>query len=79
VIKFFPDEGYGFLATLDRREIYFHRDSVLHERFDRLAIGTEATFVEEDGTKGLRQAPSSLSAGTTTCNLKETCGAASAT
>jgi cold shock CspA family protein len=34
------------------REIYFHRDSVLHDAFDRLAIGTEVTFVEEEGKKG---------------------------
>jgi cold shock CspA family protein len=48
----FPEEGYGFLATPDGREIYFHRHSVLHPGFDRLAIGTEVRFVEESGEKG---------------------------
>ena len=47
-----PDEGYGFLETPDGREIYFHRNSVLDEKFDRLQIGTEVAFVEEEGKKG---------------------------
>jgi cold shock CspA family protein/ribosome-associated translation inhibitor RaiA len=52
VSKLFPDEGYGFLETPDGREIYFHRHSVLHEGFDGLQVGTEVTFVEEEGKKG---------------------------
>jgi len=52
VSQLFPKEGYGFLETPDGREIHFHRNSVLHEGFDRLQIGTEATFVEEQGQKG---------------------------
>ena len=52
VSSLFPEESYGFLKTLDGREIYFHRNSVLHEGFNRLNIGTEVAFVEEDGTKG---------------------------
>lgn len=52
VCKLFPAEDYGFLATLDGREIYFHRHSVLHDAFDHLALGMEVMFVEEDGAKG---------------------------
>lgn len=52
VSKLFPKEDYGFLETSDGREIYFHRNSVLHEGFDRLQIGTEVAFVEEAGKKG---------------------------
>jgi cold shock CspA family protein len=53
VSQLFPQEGYDFLATPDGREIYFHRHIVLHDGFDRLAIGTEVTFVEEEeGKKG---------------------------
>jgi len=52
VSKLFPTEGYGFLTTPEGREIYFHRDSVLHAGFDRVAIGTEVSFVEEEGKKG---------------------------
>jgi cold shock CspA family protein len=52
VSKLFPDEGYGFIQTPDNREIYFHRESVLHEGFSHLKIGTEVTFAEEEGEKG---------------------------
>jgi cold shock CspA family protein/ribosome-associated translation inhibitor RaiA len=50
--KLFPDAGYGFLVTLAGREVYFHRASVLHQGFDRLEVGTEVAFVEEEGEKG---------------------------
>jgi ribosomal subunit interface protein len=52
VSKLFPDESYGFIETPDGREIYFHCDSVLHDGFNRLEVGTEVTFVEEEGKKG---------------------------
>jgi cold shock CspA family protein/ribosome-associated translation inhibitor RaiA len=52
VSKLFPEGGYGFLETPDGREIYFHRNSVLHEGFDRLKINTEVRFSEEMGEKG---------------------------
>ncbi len=52
VSKLCPEEGYGFLQTPDGREVYFHRHSVLHEGFDDLQVGTEVTFVEEEGKKG---------------------------
>jgi cold shock CspA family protein len=54
VSKLFPDEGYGFLETPDGREVYFHRNSVLGADFDRLSIGTEVRFAEEEGEKGLQ-------------------------
>lgn len=47
-----PDARYGFLETHDGREIYFHEHSVLHGQFDKLEIGTEVRFAEEDGEKG---------------------------
>lgn len=52
VAKLFPDEGFGFLETLDGRQIYFHENSVLHSGFRKLNIGTEVRFVEEMGEKG---------------------------
>jgi len=52
VIKLLPDEGYGFLATEDGREIYFHKQSVLNRGFARLRVGTPVSFVEEQGDKG---------------------------
>ena len=52
VEKIFYDKGYGFLRTIDDREIYFHRNSVLHHGFDRLQPGTGVRFIEEAGHKG---------------------------
>ena len=46
-------EGYGFLRALDDdRQIYFHRNSVLHGDFERLAVGTEVRFTPQDGDDG---------------------------
>lgn len=52
VTKLFREDGYGFLKTLDGREIYFHQNSVLHHDFDRLGIGTGVHFSLEDGEEG---------------------------
>jgi cold shock CspA family protein/ribosome-associated translation inhibitor RaiA len=52
VSEIFPADDYGIIKTMDDREIYFHRHSVLQEGFDHLQVGTEVTFVEEQGRKG---------------------------
>lgn len=53
VEKVFGDEGYGFIRTVeDDRQFYFHRNSVLHDDFERLTIGTEVRFTPELGDKG---------------------------
>lgn len=55
VHKLFPIEGYGFLRTVDtQEEVYFHRNSVLHDAFNRLAIGIGVRYVAEEGEKGLQ-------------------------
>jgi cold shock CspA family protein len=43
---------FGFLEANDGHEVYFHRNSVLHDAFVRLAVGSRVTFVEEMGEKG---------------------------
>jgi cold shock CspA family protein/ribosome-associated translation inhibitor RaiA len=49
------DEGYGFIRTVDgNRQVYFHRNSVLHGDFERLAVGTEVRFSPEEGDDGLQ-------------------------
>lgn len=45
-------EGYGFLRTIDGRRIFFHRNSVTNEDFDRLELGTGVRFVEGMGEQG---------------------------
>jgi cold shock CspA family protein/ribosome-associated translation inhibitor RaiA len=52
VIKLFPEQGYGFIKTLEGEEVYFHRNSVLHDDFDRLGIGTGVHCVVELGEEG---------------------------
>ncbi len=54
VDKVFHDEGYGFLKNLDGRDIYFHKNSVLNNDFDRLTKGTGVYYSEEMGEKGLQ-------------------------
>src|SRR3989339_178713 len=48
----FRDDGYGFLRTINGREIYFHKNSILHNNFEDLKIGMAVRFVEEQGAKG---------------------------
>lgn len=54
VAKLSPEEGYGFIRSFDNRDVYFHRNSVLHGDFERLTIGTEVRFSPEEGEKGLQ-------------------------
>ncbi len=55
VHRLFPEEGYGFLRTVDtQEEIYFHRNSVVHDGFDRLRIGMGVRYAAESGEKGLQ-------------------------
>ncbi|MBD3379852.1 MAG: hypothetical protein GF408_05250 [Candidatus Omnitrophica bacterium] len=52
VLKIFPELGYGFLETLDGREVYFHENSVHSGAFSRLKPGTAVRYMEEPGEKG---------------------------
>src|SRR5260370_3154560 len=51
VSKISAEEDYGFIVTPDGREIYFHRNSVIDNAFDRLSVGSEVRFAEELGAK----------------------------
>jgi len=52
IIRIFPEQSYGFIITPDHREIYFHRNSVLNNDFNRLTFGVSVTFIEERGEEG---------------------------
>jgi cold shock CspA family protein len=54
VVRIFREDGYGFIKTLDGEEIYFHRNSVLHDDFDRIEVGTGVRFTATEGDKGLQ-------------------------
>ncbi len=47
-----PAEDYGRIMTFTGDDIYFHRNSVLNADFDALEIGTEVSFVEQEGDEG---------------------------
>lgn len=47
-------DDYGFIRNLDGRDVYFHKNSVLHDDFDRLTTGTGVNYMEEMGEKGLQ-------------------------
>lgn len=50
-----PDEDYGFIQNVeDGRDIYFHRNSVHNDEYDRLEVGTGVRFDHELGDKGFQ-------------------------
>lgn len=52
VIKLFPEKGYGFLRTTEGRELFFHRNAVLHGDFERLEVGTGVRCFPSEGEEG---------------------------
>jgi len=54
VARILVDEGYGFIATADGRELYFSRENVVHPLFENLHAGMAVTFLEEVAAEGLQ-------------------------
>ncbi len=52
VARIVAEEGYGFIATADGRELYFSRDNVVTPPFEHLTSGTEVHFIEEPAAEG---------------------------
>jgi cold shock CspA family protein/ribosome-associated translation inhibitor RaiA len=54
VARLIAEQDYGFIATADGSEIYFHRNSVANGEFDKLAVGHAVRFVvdETESAKG---------------------------
>ncbi len=52
VARIFPEDGYGFIVSADGQEIYFHRNSVVGQRFAELTSGAAVRFVASAGEKG---------------------------
>ncbi|MFC0709944.1 HPF/RaiA family ribosome-associated protein [Azorhizophilus paspali] len=46
------ERDFGILETMDGRQIYFHRHSVLNAAFDHLHVGDQVRFSEEAGEQG---------------------------
>lgn len=61
VIRIFAEEGFGFIAAEDGREVYFHRNAVLDPPgFENLAVGARVRFAEEQGFEGPQASTVSL-------------------
>ncbi|MFP4364091.1 MAG: cold shock domain-containing protein [Spirochaetia bacterium] len=54
VKQVFPEKEYGFIQTMDGEDIYFHKNSVANDEFDRATVGTGVTYSTELGEKGLQ-------------------------
>jgi cold shock CspA family protein/ribosome-associated translation inhibitor RaiA len=52
VSQLFPIDEYGYIEAEDGHEVYFQKSSVLKDAFDRLAVDSAVSFVEEHGEKG---------------------------
>lgn len=52
VSQLFVKEGYGRIETPDNRDIYFNRNSLVNGDFEKLTVGAEVTFAEEQGERG---------------------------
>ncbi|MCK9174106.1 MAG: cold shock domain-containing protein [Desulforhopalus sp.] len=50
--KLSPVESYGFIITLDNREIYFHENALKDVEMDALHEGDSVLFGESHGDKG---------------------------
>jgi ribosomal subunit interface protein len=54
ILRLVPAEGYGFIASADGTEVYFHRNAVSGNNFDKMREGDQVRFVvhEGEGDKG---------------------------
>lgn len=52
VTRVFPQDGYGFIQTMDGREVYFHENSLVDAAFDDVEVGRRVRYHEEDGDDG---------------------------
>jgi CspA family cold shock protein len=53
-IKRITDKGFGFIATPDGTEYFFHRSACTSTPFDSLREGQAVTFTVGQGPKGPR-------------------------
>jgi cold shock protein len=53
-IKRITDKGFGFIATPDGTEYFFHQSACIKTRFDSLREGDSVTFTIGQGPKGPR-------------------------
>ncbi|MBA4142971.1 MAG: ribosome-associated translation inhibitor RaiA [Nitrosospira sp.] len=54
VVRLIAEDGYGFIQTPDGEELYFHRDNLAANNFDKLGEGSEVQFLEDIGSEGFQ-------------------------
>ncbi len=54
VTRLLTEEGYGFIETSDGHELYFDRDNLADNDFDKLVEGGEVQFLEDIGSEGFQ-------------------------
>lgn len=54
IARLFPEEDYGFIATPDGSEVYFHKNALKQGGFEKLSEGLPVEFGQELGDKGLQ-------------------------
>lgn len=52
ITRLLPEKDHGFIAAMDGREIYFHRNSVVGNGFDSLKVDDEIRYIEESDDLG---------------------------
>jgi cold shock CspA family protein len=52
VDRLFPEQGHGFIKSVNGHEVYFHKNSLPGDEFERLEIGTGVHWHEEQGDNG---------------------------
>lgn len=52
--KLIRDRGFGFIAAIDGREIFFHRSGLVEGNFESIDEGAEVEFETEKTPKGPR-------------------------
>ena len=52
IARLFPEEEYGFIATPDGTEVYFHAHALRSGVFEKLTAGVAVEFGQEEGDKG---------------------------
>jgi CspA family cold shock protein len=53
-IKRLTNKGFGFIATADGQEFFFHQSACADARFEELREGQAVTFEKGQGPKGPR-------------------------
>ena len=54
VIRFNKRKGFGFIKSVDGKDIFFHYSSLVMEGFKDIPVESEVEFDVEETPKGLR-------------------------